>query len=89
MYRNSEHYAAPTEGRAIANVMAEMRYEKKRKHDEQVQAVRDEIRKERQKAREIARALQKERLSHCEYILAWKAPDQSSQHVKRKRISKG
>ena len=89
MYRNSEHYAAPTEGQAIANVMAEMRYEKKRKHDEKVQAAMDEIRRERQKAREIARALQKERLSHCEYILAWKSPDQSNQRAKRKRISKG
>ena len=30
MYRNAEHYAAPTEGKAIAHVMAEMRRAKRR-----------------------------------------------------------
>ena len=88
-YRNSEHYAAPTEGQAITNVMAEMRYEKRRNRDEQEKAAKEKIWKERQKAREEARAHQRERLAHCEYVLAWKAPAQRNQRMRGNHISKG
>lgn len=88
MYRNGEHYPAPTEGQAITNVMAEMRYKRKRELDDEDRTARKEIQGKQPRIGEKTKALQQERFSHCQYVLVWKASEQSRKHLNRNRIDK-
>lgn len=89
MYRNSEYYAAPTEGAAIAHVMAEERRQKKKGQREQEQALRRAEQAKRQRKKEIAKAKKRERLANCVYVRAWEATEQNSRWMKEKAEGKG
>lgn len=89
MYRNSEYYAAPTEGAAIAHVMAEERRQKKKGQREKEQALRRMERAKKQRKREIAKAKERERLANCLYVRAWEATEQNSRWMKVEAKNRG
>lgn len=86
MYRNAEHYAAPTEGKAIAHVMAEMQRAKRR----------EGIRKLPEKKRPAPAAKKPEKpiqikaitrkAKDTQYILAWESSDTPCKPVRAKAV---
>lgn len=89
MYRNSEYYAAPTEGAAIAHVMAEERRKKNQEKRKRKQAARRAAQRKKRRDRELAKAREQKRLANCVYIRAWEATEQNSRWMKEKAEGKG
>ena len=85
MYRNAEHYADPTEGKAIAHIMAEMRRAKRR----------ESIRKMPEKKRPAPAAKKPDnpiqmkaikRAKDTQYVLAWESSDIPYRPVRAKAV---
>ena len=89
MYRNSEHYAAPTEGMAIAHVMAEARRQKRAEQRKAENAARKKEQAEKKRAREIEKERQRERLANCVYVHAWDVTEQNSRWMRMEAKNRG
>lgn len=89
MYRNSEHYAAPTEGMAIAHVMAETRRQKQAERRKIENAARKKEQAEKKRAKEIEKERQRERLANCVYVHAWDATEQNSRWMRMEAKNRG
>ena len=74
MYRNSEHYADPTAGGALARISAEQRYAKRREYYRQQAIAKRKTEAKKARIKAFHRAQREKRLANCEYTLAWVAP---------------
>ena len=78
MYMNSEHYFCPTEGKAIAHVMAEKKSAKSQEY-KYIQEFRRKHRKAKQSRRKANNKLKNRmRTQNEQFILTWKPEDSSS-----------
>ena len=77
MYLNSEHYSCPTEGKAIAHVMAEKKSAKSQEY-RYIQECRRKRRKAKQSRRKANTRLKNQmRNQNDQFILTWKPDDNS------------
>ena len=72
--RNSEHYADPTAGGALARISAEQRYAKRREYYRQQAIAKRKAQAKKARIKAFHRAQREKRLANCEYTLAWVAP---------------
>ena len=74
MYRNAEHYAAPTEGKAISHVMAEMRRTKRRESKRKMPEKKCPAPAAKKPDKPIQmKAIKKAK--DTQYVLAWESSD--------------
>jgi hypothetical protein len=77
MYLNSEHYSCPTEGKAIAHVMAEKKSAKSQEY-RYIQECRKKRHKAKQSRRKANTRLKNQmRNQNDQFILTWKPDDNS------------
>ena len=86
MYRNAEHYAAPTEGKAIAHVMSEMRRAKKRECVRKLPEKNHPAPAVKKPEVPIQMKPTKRQAKDTQYILAWEGSDIPCKSVRAKAV---
>lgn len=71
MYRNGEHYTAPTEGTAIANVMAEMRKARRRDNSRSLIAAKRRAPAKVKHDEAVQKKALEKKEADSRFVLAW------------------